>query len=358
MGSRRSHVLAQALLLGAYGLASLAHAQADKPIVAVFAIEGRDTRLPPRSLAALTEYLSTRLSSSGAFAVIPTDEVKRRLDEQKSASYKACYDQSCQIEIGKELAAQHSVSTQVARLGGRCVVSSKLFDLKRGTADRAAVSECDCSEAGMMTALQDISAQLSRTAAAPVTASAPPVTPPVAPAAPAPADPNLLTSWRQQERPDFEQHPDGIVGASGRLIWKERLVDFELEFDAEYVGGSTDGALGILWRGGGPEGETPQRGYSFGARWSGTYNIFSGVGGGWTSLATAWGRGHPYKPSPIISPRRNKVRLEVKGTSYTLHLNGQLLDRGDHSAHRGGYLGIGPFDGAIVKFSNIRLTPR
>jgi hypothetical protein len=118
MGSRRSHVLAQALLLGAYGLASLAHAQADTPIVAVFAIEGRDTRLPPRSLAALTEYLSTRLSSSGAFAVIPTDEVKRRLDEQKSASYKACYDQACQIEIGKELAAQHSVSTQVARLGG------------------------------------------------------------------------------------------------------------------------------------------------------------------------------------------------------------------------------------------------
>jgi hypothetical protein len=48
----------------------------------------------------------------------------------------------------------------------------------------------------------------------------------------------------------------------------------------------------------------------------------------------------------------------VKGTSYTLHLNGQLLDRGDHSAHRGGYLGIGPFDGAIVKFSSIRLTPR
>lgn len=351
MGSNRPHVISSALLVGASGLAALAHAQADKPIVAVFAIEGRDTRLPPRSLAALTEYLSTRLSSSGAFAVIPNDEVKRRLDEQKSASYKACYDQSCQIEIGKELAAQHSVSTQVARLGGRCVVSSKLFDLKRGTADRAAVSECDCSEAGMMTALQDISAQLARPA------SAPPVTPPVA-AAPAPADPNLLTSWRQQERPDFEQHPDGIVGASGRLIWKERLVDFELEFDAEFLGGSPDGAVGILWRGGGPEGETPQRGYSFGARGSGSYNIFSGVGGGWTSLATAWGRSHPYKPSPLISPRRNEVRLEVKGTRYTLYLNGQLLDRGDHSAHRGGDLGIGPFDGAVVKFSNIRLTPR
>jgi outer membrane protein OmpA-like peptidoglycan-associated protein len=78
--------------------------------------------------------------------VVPRGQIKRRLAKQKVTSYRRCYDQSCQIEIGRELAAAKSLAPTLIKLGRRCIVTLTLYDLRRATTDRAASAEGGCSE--------------------------------------------------------------------------------------------------------------------------------------------------------------------------------------------------------------------
>lgn len=55
---------------------------------------------------------------------MPRTELKKRLVETRSDTYKECYDQACQIELGRELAAEVTLATQISKLGSKCVVSS------------------------------------------------------------------------------------------------------------------------------------------------------------------------------------------------------------------------------------------
>ena len=85
-----------------------------RPIVAVFDMEDKGSGLAPNSLFNLTEYLAARLTEEG-YQVIPRDEIRSRLKEQKTESFKECYDQSCQIELGRELAAEKTLSPRVLK---------------------------------------------------------------------------------------------------------------------------------------------------------------------------------------------------------------------------------------------------
>ncbi len=87
------------------------------PIVAVFLMESRGSPLSGDELVGLTDYMATRLGEQGRFQIIPRDEIRKRLVDQKSRSYKDCVDRSCQIEIGRELAAQYTVSSSISKVG-------------------------------------------------------------------------------------------------------------------------------------------------------------------------------------------------------------------------------------------------
>jgi hypothetical protein len=150
-------------MLAALVLASSASASAAerKPIVAVFGIEDRGAKLDAAVLANLTSYLASRLTASGAFEVIPQDRLRQALVARKKESYRGCYAQSCQIEIGQELAASKALSTQVLAVGSQCLTTASLYDLRRATAGQAATAKGPCGEDGLVAALERVVAELA-----------------------------------------------------------------------------------------------------------------------------------------------------------------------------------------------------
>jgi len=130
-----------------------ASGSAKRAVVAVFDIEVKGLELDPDTLDRLVDWLSTLLTRRH-YQVVPRSQLKQRIQAQKTESYKACYEESCQIEIGKELAAEKSLSTQVLKLGEKCKVLLTLFDLKRSASERAGQGEGPCSEDGVVKAME------------------------------------------------------------------------------------------------------------------------------------------------------------------------------------------------------------
>jgi hypothetical protein len=139
-------------------------------VVAVFDLEAKGVALKPDAIDRLSSFLETRVAASGQFEVIPRSAVKGRLTEQKKSSYAKCYDEACQIEIGKELAAEKIVDPSVIKIGGTCNVTLALVDLKKATTERATNSEGPCTEEGIASSLKKAAAELT----APKTAVEPP----------------------------------------------------------------------------------------------------------------------------------------------------------------------------------------
>ncbi|MCA9670081.1 MAG: PEGA domain-containing protein [Myxococcales bacterium] len=163
-----------ALLPTASGLARPSSAYAaSAPIVAVFDIEDKGAGLSAEVRSRLTAYLASSLTATGRFQVVPRAQIKARLRAQKHSSYKKCFDQSCQIEIGKELAAQKSLATQVLKLGSRCAVAATLYDLRRAATERAATVRGGCSEDAIVSSLEAVVKRLGGSGG-----KAPPAAPP------------------------------------------------------------------------------------------------------------------------------------------------------------------------------------
>jgi formylglycine-generating enzyme len=139
----------------------LARAQ-DRPIVAVFDLEVKGARIDKGMVDRLTDYLGSLMARKG-FKVVPRSQLKARLTEAKKGSYQACYDEGCQIEIGKELAASKSLASQVLKLGKQCKVTVNLFDLRTAASDGAGAGSGDCDEDGVVKSLEGAVDDLMRT---------------------------------------------------------------------------------------------------------------------------------------------------------------------------------------------------
>lgn len=122
-------------------------------VVAVFEIEDAGGAFDASVMAQLTEYLATRLTASGRFRVIPREQLRAELASERANSYRACYDQACQIELGKSLAAEKTVATKLLQLGKVCALTSTLFDLRTEAADAAATTRTECDEAALVDAV-------------------------------------------------------------------------------------------------------------------------------------------------------------------------------------------------------------
>jgi hypothetical protein len=159
MISRKSPVLLVPLLL--YTVAR-GEASADKPVIAVFNVEDRTGKLSERERRQLTDYLTSKVAEGGMFLVVPSDRVRERLRRQKVESYKECYDQRCQIELGRELAAKKSLSTRITRLGSACIVTAVLFDLRKAASEQAASMEGPCTIEGLVKSIESVVNKLGR----------------------------------------------------------------------------------------------------------------------------------------------------------------------------------------------------
>jgi hypothetical protein len=135
-------------------------APAEGPIVAVFDLEDRGSGLSQSVLDNLTDYLTVLLAESG-YQVIPRDKIRDRLKGEQAESFKECYDQSCQIEMGRELAAQKILATRILKIADTCQLTATLFDLRRAATEKAASSEATCDEKSLLGALKTIASKLA-----------------------------------------------------------------------------------------------------------------------------------------------------------------------------------------------------
>ncbi len=122
----------------------------DRPIVAVFDAQAKRIALAKTLLRALSDAAATRLAASRRYRVVPPDQLRKRLRTKKSASHRACFDSSCQIDIGRELAAQKSLAITITKIGTRCSVNAILYDLKQAASEGAALATGTCTEEGLL----------------------------------------------------------------------------------------------------------------------------------------------------------------------------------------------------------------
>lgn len=131
-------------------------------VVAVFPFQaGSTTGLEQGVVDQLTEYLSARLAASAQFRIIPREQLRAALEEKRTESYQACFDESCQIELGKSLAAEISLSTSLLRIGDTCALTATIYDLRTDTSERGAVVRTGCETNDLMGALDEVAARLT-----------------------------------------------------------------------------------------------------------------------------------------------------------------------------------------------------
>ncbi len=130
-------------------------------VVAVFDLEARGVKIDAKTRGSLTDYAATLLATDPRYAIVPPDEIRGALRREKAASYRECYDASCQIEIGKEIAANLTLSTTLSRIGRTCVVSMRLYDLRTSASVAAATTRGACSDDAYVYAIEKCVAELT-----------------------------------------------------------------------------------------------------------------------------------------------------------------------------------------------------
>jgi len=136
-------------------------ADIERPIVAVFPIQPSGINLGADVVDRLSDYLATGIATTGRFSIVPQFELKSLLTQQKRLSFKECYLPACQIELGRELAAQKSLSTKIMRLGSGCIVTSVFYDLREAASERGARAKGACTEDGIVSTIDAVIAKLT-----------------------------------------------------------------------------------------------------------------------------------------------------------------------------------------------------
>jgi len=122
-------------------------------------MEDRGSGIEREVLINLTDYLASLLAECG-YQVVPRDQIRERLTIEQKETYKACFDQACQIELGRELAAQKVLATQVLRIGKTCQVTSNLYDLKKTATELAANASASCDVDSLLSAVRTVASKL------------------------------------------------------------------------------------------------------------------------------------------------------------------------------------------------------
>jgi hypothetical protein len=128
-------------------------------VIAVFDLEDPRKSLGAGDVEQLTDYFAVQLSTLG-FKVVPRSQIKGQLASEKQETYKACYDEGCQIELGKAVAAQKSVATKLIKMGSTCALTATMYDLRTETTDIAASVDTRCGQDELLAGLKQLARQL------------------------------------------------------------------------------------------------------------------------------------------------------------------------------------------------------
>lgn len=149
-------LLVVALLAAGFEQIAGADPAAKQPtIVAVFPVDqGDNDRLDKEVLRTVSTHLASQLGAVPGFSIVPEEAVRDQLRTEQAESFKPCYDEACQIEVGRELAAQKVLRTRISRVGDGCVMTGFLYDLTRAVTDGTTAVRTTCEAKDLLTAAE------------------------------------------------------------------------------------------------------------------------------------------------------------------------------------------------------------
>jgi len=141
------------------GRAELAKtARGPKRILAVLDIETQ--ALDPAAAAELTDYLSTQIAARGLYRLVPRTMIRAELMNAKAGTFEPCFDEACQIELGKALAAEKTLAPRLVRIGDACALTATVFDLRTETTERAASERSACDAQALFSSVDQLVAKM------------------------------------------------------------------------------------------------------------------------------------------------------------------------------------------------------
>lgn len=215
-------------------VASLSYGQ-ERPLLAVMDIRDKSDSMEQRLLDSLTEYLRGLLTESGAYTVVDrsrqADAVKEMIRKERKESYKGCYDRSCQVPLGRALAADRILVTSILKIGSHYMVKTEIIDLATEASAGGATIRLSATPPGnledrLVTSLDAVAARLSGGAHKGTKLNS--VVPPVVQAervTPARRNPRTSTEWfdLQASITGFDIGV-GVNGAALRFRWEHFYV--------------------------------------------------------------------------------------------------------------------------------------
>lgn len=108
------------------------------PVVAVTEPDIREAGLGTSTKESIRLVLEAGLLAHAGVTVVADSRLRAELRQRKRSSYEDCYDESCQIELGKAVAARMLLNSRIIREPGpQCSLSLRLLDLQTETTKAA-----------------------------------------------------------------------------------------------------------------------------------------------------------------------------------------------------------------------------
>jgi len=110
---------------------SLAAQEVEKPIISV--LDFKTSGISESEAVIFVDFLSSHIIDTGMFRVI--DRMQREaILQEMNFSYAGCTDETCQLEIGKMLAANRIVVGSIGRVGDRYLLTIRMIAVETGEA--------------------------------------------------------------------------------------------------------------------------------------------------------------------------------------------------------------------------------
>jgi TolB-like protein len=103
--------------------------------VAIFDFKAGES-ITEKEAATITDMVRTEMIKNKKFTVIDRENIKRVLEEQ-GFGQKGCTDTSCEVQLGKLLAANKIMTGSISKLGNSYIINTQVTDVEKGTNDIA-----------------------------------------------------------------------------------------------------------------------------------------------------------------------------------------------------------------------------
>ena len=135
----------------------------EKLRLAIIDIEDKSGNFDLDTLSKATEYMLNQFISSNKYTIIPKDRQENAIIKiMKENSYKSCYAENCQIQLGQELSADTVLSTAITYFGGVYTLRAAFMNLEKAVIEQGVSSDfIENDEESLRDAIDDIVAQIT-----------------------------------------------------------------------------------------------------------------------------------------------------------------------------------------------------